>query len=37
MNDVIPKPIAPSVLISKIVQWAAGETEAAEHARAASL
>jgi PAS domain S-box-containing protein len=35
MNDVIPKPITPSVLISKIVQWAAGE--ASEQATAARL
>jgi PAS domain S-box-containing protein len=37
MNDVIPKPITPSVLISKIVQWATGEPEAAGQAMATSL
>jgi len=37
MNDVIPKPITPSVLISKIVQWAAGASEAAEPAIEAGL
>jgi PAS domain S-box-containing protein len=37
MNDVVPKPITPSVLISKIVRWAAGESEAAERATASSL
>jgi CheY-like chemotaxis protein len=37
MNDVIPKPITPSVLVSKIVQWAAGQPEAADQAMASSL
>jgi PAS domain S-box-containing protein len=37
MNDLVPKPITPSVLISKIVQWAAGAPEAAGRAGAASL
>ena len=34
MNDVVPKPITPSVLISKIMQWAAGGSDAADQAAA---
>jgi PAS domain S-box-containing protein len=37
MSDVVPKPITPSVLISKIVQWASGGPEASGHAMDASL
>jgi PAS domain S-box-containing protein len=37
MNDVVPKPITPSVLISKIVQWAAGGPEDSEDASGARV
>jgi PAS domain S-box-containing protein len=36
MNDVVPKPITPSVLISKIVQWASGGPEASGQSPAAN-
>ena len=37
MDDVIPKPISPSVLIAKIVQWAAAAPETARRRMDASL